>query len=83
LDLPWPQGSIISRLVIKLDINQKSRLVVIRLEMSSNRKGSFFLRGFISPLVSARPHFSVEAYNTNKRGRPHPFRGRGARGRQN
>ena len=41
----------------------------------TGKRASYFWRGFVSPVGSARPRFSAGAYNASKRGRPHPYRG--------
>jgi hypothetical protein len=39
---------------------------------TTGRRGSFFWRGFTSPVGSTRPRFTATNYNTNKQGRLHP-----------
>jgi hypothetical protein len=38
---------------------------------------TFFWRGFVSPNGSTRPRHSATSYNNSKRGRMHPYRGKG------
>ncbi len=38
---------------------------------------NFFWRGFVSPNGSTRPRHSATSYNNSKRGRMHPYRGKG------
>jgi hypothetical protein len=50
--------------------------------LNTDRKSSFFWRGFVSPNGSTRPRFSATGYKSAKRGRLHPYRGGGGRGRR-
>ncbi len=43
------------------------------------KRQQFFWRGFVSPNGSTRPRFTATSYNRAKRGRMHPYRGRGRR----
>ncbi len=46
---------------------------------AAGKKQQFFWRGFVSPTGSTRPKFTATSYNSSKRGRMHPYRGRGRR----
>jgi hypothetical protein len=46
---------------------------------AAGKKQQYFWRGFVSPTGSSRPKFTATSYNNSKRGRMHPYRGRGRR----
>jgi hypothetical protein len=49
----------------------------------NGRRGSFFWRGFISPMGSTRPRFSAAGYSANKRVQQQPHKSSNKRGRKN
>jgi hypothetical protein len=64
-------------------VTRKKITVETSKEGTSGKKGTFFWRGFISPVGSAWPRFSATSYKANKRARLRPYRGGNDRGRRN